>query len=144
MENGEASGSSSIPLEKKKIGGKKKIPIELISNKEARQVCFSKRRQGLFKKAKELSVLCGANVKVLTFSPAGKPYPFTSPSEQSDNATTLSNLPDLSRKVSELRAKIDATVKEKMTALKHVAQGSQVAHGVLIWQRQICLNCRQS
>ena len=47
--------------------GKRKI-----DKKSARQVCFSKRRQGLFKKAKELSILCGVDIAVLTFSPAGR------------------------------------------------------------------------
>ncbi|KAG8058177.1 hypothetical protein GUJ93_ZPchr0002g25169 [Zizania palustris] len=35
----------------------------------SRQVCFSKRREGVFKKANELSVLCGAHVAVVFFSP---------------------------------------------------------------------------
>ncbi|XXG75768.1 hypothetical protein AAC387_Pa08g0274 [Persea americana] len=47
-----------------------------IENKNARQVCFSKRRQGLFKKAKELSILSGVDIAVLTFSPAGQLFSF--------------------------------------------------------------------
>lgn len=43
-------------------------------------VCFSKRRQGLFKKASDLSILCGAMVGVITFSPAGTPFSMGSPS----------------------------------------------------------------
>ncbi|KAJ6852965.1 agamous-like MADS-box protein AGL62 [Iris pallida] len=44
------------------------------------QVCFSKRRAGVFKKANELSVLCGAEVALVVFSPAGKPFSFGHPS----------------------------------------------------------------
>uniref|UniRef100_A0A453RN49 MADS-box domain-containing protein n=1 Tax=Aegilops tauschii subsp. strangulata TaxID=200361 RepID=A0A453RN49_AEGTS len=43
-----------------------------------RQVRFSKRRSGLFKKAFELSVLCDAEVALVVFSPAGRLYEFVS------------------------------------------------------------------
>ncbi|RWR87414.1 Agamous-like MADS-box protein AGL61 [Cinnamomum micranthum f. kanehirae] len=57
--------------------GKRKIEMRRIENKNARQVCFSKRRQGLFKKAKDLSILCGVDIAVLTFSPAGRLFSFS-------------------------------------------------------------------
>ncbi|KAJ3708410.1 hypothetical protein LUZ61_012115 [Rhynchospora tenuis] len=72
-----ASSSHAI---KKKSMGRQKIAIERIQKEDARQVCFSKRRAGLFKKAHELSVLCGAHLAVLVFSPAKKPYSFGHPS----------------------------------------------------------------
>uniref|UniRef100_A0ACD5XY82 Uncharacterized protein n=1 Tax=Avena sativa TaxID=4498 RepID=A0ACD5XY82_AVESA len=56
--------------------GRKKIPMKLIEDTNRLQVCFSKRRKGLVKKAFELSVLCGAQVGLIVFSPAGKPYTF--------------------------------------------------------------------
>ncbi|KAF6175618.1 hypothetical protein GIB67_022620 [Kingdonia uniflora] len=43
-------------------------------NSPRRQVTFSKRKHGLFKKASELCILCGAEVAILVFSPAGKVY----------------------------------------------------------------------
>ncbi|KAK3036633.1 hypothetical protein RJ639_030202 [Escallonia herrerae] len=43
-------------------------------------VTFSKRRKGLFKKADELHSKTGANVAVLVFSAAGRPYPHGMPS----------------------------------------------------------------
>ncbi|XP_062025875.1 MADS-box protein AGL24-like [Rosa rugosa] len=57
-----------------------KIKIEKIENLPARQVTFSKRRQGLFKKAGELSVLCDAEVAVIVFSSTGKLYESSSSS----------------------------------------------------------------
>ena len=39
---------------------------------------FLKRKAGLMKKAWELSVLCGAEVSILIFNAAGKPYEFSS------------------------------------------------------------------
>ena len=43
-----------------------------IENPVHRRVTFSKRREGLLKKARELSVLCGADVGVIIFSSTGK------------------------------------------------------------------------
>ncbi|XP_062026115.1 MADS-box protein AGL24-like isoform X4 [Rosa rugosa] len=57
-----------------------KIKIEKIENLPARQVTFSKRRQGLFKKAGALSVLCDAEVAVVVFSSTGKLYESSSSS----------------------------------------------------------------
>ncbi|RXH94978.1 hypothetical protein DVH24_024662 [Malus domestica] len=55
-----------------------KIEIKRIENDTSRQVTFSKRRNGLFKKAFELSVLCDAEVAVITFSQKGRIYEFSS------------------------------------------------------------------
>lgn len=60
--------------------GRGKIEIKRIENLNSRQVTFSKRRNGLLKKAKELSVLCDAEVGVIVFSSTGKLYEFSSSS----------------------------------------------------------------
>ncbi|CBI29819.3 unnamed protein product, partial [Vitis vinifera] len=60
--------------------GRGKIEIKKIENINSRQVTFSKRRAGLLKKAKELSVLCDAEVGVIIFSSTGKLYEFSSSS----------------------------------------------------------------
>jgi hypothetical protein len=49
-----------------------------IDNLAARQVTFSKRRRGLFKKAEELSILCDAEVGLVVFSATGKLFHFAS------------------------------------------------------------------
>ncbi|CAN1794495.1 MADS-box transcription factor 57 [Linum perenne] len=49
--------------------------IEVKSN---RQVTFSKRRKGLIKKAKEISILCDAQVGLIVFSSCGRLYHFSS------------------------------------------------------------------
>ncbi|KAL2455927.1 MADS-box protein SVP [Abeliophyllum distichum] len=59
---------------------REKIQIKKIDNTSARQVTFSKRRSGLFKKAKELSVLCDADVALIIFSSAGRLFEFASSS----------------------------------------------------------------
>ncbi|KAJ4913156.1 K-box region and MADS-box transcription factor family protein [Raphanus sativus] len=59
-----------------------KIEIKRIENLTSRQVTFSKRRKGLFKKAHELSVLCDAQVAAIVFSKNGKLYDFASSNMQ--------------------------------------------------------------
>ncbi|KAL1344764.1 agamous-like MADS-box protein AGL16 isoform X7 [Arachis hypogaea] len=58
--------------------GRGKIVIRRIDNSTSRQVTFSKRRSGLLKKAKELSILCDAEVGVTIFSSTGKLYDYAS------------------------------------------------------------------
>ncbi|XP_021808113.1 MADS-box protein JOINTLESS-like isoform X4 [Prunus avium] len=57
-----------------------KIKIKKIDYLPARQVTFSKRRRGLFKKAAELSVLCESEVAVVIFSATGKLFDYSSSS----------------------------------------------------------------
>ncbi|RVW65697.1 MADS-box transcription factor ANR1 [Vitis vinifera] len=58
--------------------GRGKIVIRRIDNSTSRQVTFSKRRNGLLKKAKELAILCDAEVGVIIFSSTGKLYDYAS------------------------------------------------------------------
>nr|BCJ88650.1 floral homeotic MADS-box protein [Chrysanthemum x morifolium] len=56
--------------------GKGKIEIKRIENTTNRQVTFCKRRNGLLKKAYELSVLCDAEVALIVFSSRGRLYEY--------------------------------------------------------------------
>ncbi|XP_062226543.1 MADS-box transcription factor 17-like [Phragmites australis] len=58
--------------------GRGRVEMKRIENKINRQVTFSKRRNGLLKKAYELSVLCDAEVALIVFSGRGKLYEFGS------------------------------------------------------------------
>ncbi|KAK1376099.1 Developmental protein SEPALLATA 2 [Heracleum sosnowskyi] len=60
--------------------GKGRVELKRIENKINRQVTFAKRRNGLLKKAYELSVLCDAEVALIVFSTRGKLYEFSSTS----------------------------------------------------------------
>nr|QWX93769.1 MADS-box protein 30 [Cunninghamia lanceolata] len=60
--------------------GRGKIEIKKIENTTNRQVTFSKRRAGLFKKAKEISILCAADVAVIVFNSTGRLFDFASSS----------------------------------------------------------------
>nr|CAD1818230.1 unnamed protein product [Ananas comosus var. bracteatus] len=54
--------------------GRGKIEIKRIENTTSRQVTFCKRRNGLLKKAYELSVLCDAEIALVVFSARGRLY----------------------------------------------------------------------
>ncbi|GMH09057.1 hypothetical protein Nepgr_010897 [Nepenthes gracilis] len=62
-----------------------KVQMRRIENAASRQVTFSKRRNGLLKKAYELSVLCDAEVALIIFSQKGRLFEFAS----SDMRTTI-------------------------------------------------------
>ncbi|KAJ6821224.1 MADS-box transcription factor 26-like isoform X2 [Iris pallida] len=51
-----------------------KVQLRRIDNPVHRQVTFCKRRAGLLKKARELSVLCDADIGIIVFSSHGKMY----------------------------------------------------------------------
>ncbi|XP_027921619.1 MADS-box transcription factor 23-like isoform X1 [Vigna unguiculata] len=63
--------------------GRGKIPIQKIENLTNRQVTFCKRRNGLVKKTRELSILCDAEVGVIVFSCTGKLYEYSNTSMKS-------------------------------------------------------------
>uniref|UniRef100_A0A5B7CH41 Floral homeotic protein AGAMOUS n=1 Tax=Davidia involucrata TaxID=16924 RepID=A0A5B7CH41_DAVIN len=56
--------------------GRGKIEIKRIENNTNRQVTFCKRRNGLLKKAYELSVLCDVEVALIVFSSRGRVYEY--------------------------------------------------------------------
>nr|ALM95514.1 APETALA3-like protein 3 [Nigella damascena] len=60
--------------------GRGKIEIKRIENTTNRQVTYSKRRTGIVKKARELTVLCDAEVSLIMFSSTGKLSEYISPS----------------------------------------------------------------
>lgn len=60
--------------------GRGKIEIKMIENSTNRQVTYSKRRNGIFKKAHELTVLCDAKVSIIMMSGNRKIHEYNSPS----------------------------------------------------------------
>ncbi|KAJ9176163.1 hypothetical protein P3X46_011505 [Hevea brasiliensis] len=68
--------------------GRKKVELKRIEDKSSRLVTFSKRRNGLIKKARELSVLCDVEIGVIIFSSSGKLYEFCSNGSSYDSVWT--------------------------------------------------------
>ncbi|OMO65990.1 Transcription factor, MADS-box [Corchorus olitorius] len=60
--------------EKTKSRGRQRIEIKKLEENNKSQVAFYKRRTGLFKKAEEISTLCGAEIAVVALSKTGKLY----------------------------------------------------------------------
>nr|KJB65465.1 hypothetical protein B456_010G096200 [Gossypium raimondii] len=56
--------------------GRRKLKIQRLEDMKARQAKYSKRKKGILKKAKELSILCDVEVVLLLSSPSGKPTLF--------------------------------------------------------------------
>ncbi|XP_062024641.1 agamous-like MADS-box protein MADS9 isoform X1 [Rosa rugosa] len=52
--------------------GRGKIEIKRIENSSNRQVTYSKRKNGIIKKAKEITVLCDAKVSLIIIASSGK------------------------------------------------------------------------
>ncbi|CAH8362402.1 unnamed protein product [Eruca vesicaria subsp. sativa] len=61
---------------KSKSKGRQKTKMVKMEKESNLQVTFSKRKNGLFKKASELCTLCAAHMAVIVFSPSGKVYCF--------------------------------------------------------------------
>ncbi|XP_038893813.1 agamous-like MADS-box protein AGL29 [Benincasa hispida] len=59
--------------------GRRKIDMKMVKDRGCRQVTFSKRRNGLFKKANDLATLCGLEIAIVVFSPGGKAFSFGNP-----------------------------------------------------------------
>ncbi|OIW02147.1 hypothetical protein TanjilG_02371 [Lupinus angustifolius] len=53
--------------------GRVKLKIKKLENTNGRQATYAKRKNGIIKKASELSILCDIDIILLMFSPTGKP-----------------------------------------------------------------------
>ncbi|KAF7829904.1 agamous-like MADS-box protein AGL104 [Senna tora] len=77
--------------------GRVKLEIKRIENTINRQVTYSKRRNGLIKKAYELSILCDIDIALIMFSPSGRVSHFSGRRRIEDVFTRFINLPDQER-----------------------------------------------
>lgn len=88
IEESQKESNDQIPfiqedvVPKKKKGGRRKIDIEYIPDKNRRHITFSKRKGGLMKKAYELSTLTGTQMIVICASETGHVYTFATPKLQ--------------------------------------------------------------
>ncbi|GMJ07078.1 AGAMOUS-like 62 [Hibiscus trionum] len=92
-----------------------KIEMKKIAKKTNLQVTFSKRRSGLFKKASELCTLCGVDVAIIVFSPAGKVFSFGHPHVESTIDRFLTRNPsihNLNAHCNVVEAHRDANIRE--------------------------------
>nr|XP_043624956.1 agamous-like MADS-box protein AGL27 [Erigeron canadensis] len=72
--------------------GRRKLEMKRIEDKSSRQVTFSKRRSGLFKKARHLSLLCEVDIAVIVFSAGGKLYEFSAGASSSSSSNRVEHI----------------------------------------------------
>ncbi|KAM3410547.1 hypothetical protein ACQJBY_002638 [Aegilops geniculata] len=108
--------------------GRGKIEIKRIENTTSRQVTFCKRRNGLLKKAYELSVLCEAEIALIVFSARGRLYEYASNSTR----TTIDRYKKASASASGSAPAIDVNslqyFQQESAKLRHQIQSLQNAN----------------
>ncbi|CAN1184727.1 Agamous-like MADS-box protein AGL61 [Linum perenne] len=90
-----------------------------------RQVTFSKRRSGLFKKASELCTLCGVDIAIIVFSPGQKVFSFGHPSIQAIVDRFLAKNPSKpcsSTTTSPFEQEIEKKYGEKLNQMRKLSQ----------------------
>ena len=74
--------------------GRDKLQIKKIEKSTNRQVTFSKWRNGLIKRAYELSILCDIDIALIMFSPSGRLSQFSGKKRRIENVIAqFVNLP---------------------------------------------------
>lgn len=77
-----ANAAASTAVEAEEAEGRRsrrgKVQLKRIEDKNSRRVTFSKRRNGLIKKARELAVLCDVDIALIIFSSWGRLYEYSS------------------------------------------------------------------
>lgn len=107
--------------------GRRKISIAPITDDRNRSVTFLKRKNGLFKKAYELGVLCSADVAVIVFNSAGKLFEFHS----GDMDQILLRYSHYSGPAYEKRGPADYEAKAAAEAAKAAGRGGSAAHAAV-------------
>ncbi|KAI4375905.1 hypothetical protein MLD38_013721 [Melastoma candidum] len=104
---------------------KGKIAIRKIDCSKSRQVTFFKRRTGLIKKAKELSILCDAEIGVVIFSCTGKLYEHASTRQLMGEGLLQLSIEDLKQlekllemSLKNIRTKKDESYQDELRQLK--------------------------
>ncbi|XWS33290.1 hypothetical protein CRYUN_Cryun22dG0068700 [Craigia yunnanensis] len=102
--------------------GRVKLQIKRIENETNRQVTFSKRRNGLIKKAYELSILCDIDIALIMFSPSGRVSHFSGKKRIEDVLSRYINFPDQDRGSSTTANSIVEEIQREISNLKHQLQ----------------------
>lgn len=140
------------------MGVAKTDTSQRIAKDAARQVTFSKRRAGLFKKAFELSVLCGVELAVVVFSQTGKVFSFAHPEidyviseyrgSQDDDTQPYDDekLREIHARVEELLPRYNRAVEQSKIVKEHYQRLRQLRRRLEVrwWNIRMCKACRRS
>ncbi|KAL7585545.1 hypothetical protein Lser_V15G42584 [Lactuca serriola] len=127
--NGGGGGDCGGEERRRKTMGRGRIEIKKIENVSSRQVTFSKRRAGLLKKAKELAILCDAEVGVIIFSSTGKLYEFASSRLQNIISRYEKNSDCLDKPVPETQQEVDPEVEALKAEILKLRKGQRLMMG---------------
>ncbi|XP_059654900.1 agamous-like MADS-box protein AGL62 [Cornus florida] len=135
---------------RKTTQGRKKIEIKKIDQMNNRQVTFSKRRAGLFKKASELCILSGGEAAIIVCSPGGRVFSFGHQSVDAvvdkfvTGSTSSSSPPpnklneELNKRYVEISKELDAEKKRSLMIEEEVkVRGVGNGRGGLWWNDPI-------
>ncbi|KAM3681663.1 hypothetical protein ACB094_12G014300 [Castanea mollissima] len=124
--------------------GRRKIEIKRIENNTKRQVSFCKRRNGLLKKACELSVLCDAEVALLIFSSRGRLYEYASNSTKSTIERYKNACLDSSEtsSIAETNTQVNEYYQQESAKLRLLIQNMQDCNRHLLGEEVSSLNSK--
>ncbi|XP_065622356.1 agamous-like MADS-box protein AGL11 isoform X1 [Quercus suber] len=124
--------------------GRRKIEIKRIENNTKRQVSFCKRRNGLLKKACELSVLCDAEVALLIFSSRGRLYEYANNSTKSTIERYKNACLDSSEtsSIAETNTQVNEYYQQESAKLRLLIQNMQDSNRHLLGEEVSSLNSR--
>ncbi|KAL6511583.1 hypothetical protein OROGR_021180 [Orobanche gracilis] len=118
--------------------GRVKLQIKKIENTTNRQVTFSKRRNGIIKKAYELSVLCDVDVALVMFSPSGRLSIFSGNRSIEEIITRYVNLPEhergrvyLQRAIGKLKSEADPIYHHATTSPGSMIDSQEIQQEIL-------------
>ncbi|RVW40390.1 Agamous-like MADS-box protein AGL104 [Vitis vinifera] len=128
--------------------GRVKLQIKKIENTTNRQVTFSKRRNGLIKKAYELSVLCDVDVALIMFSPSGRISLFSGNKSIEEIMTRYVNLPEhergrlhnqefLQRALGKLKSEANRTYQAAASPMSTDSQLEEIQQEILKYKSQL-------
>ncbi|XP_050253422.1 agamous-like MADS-box protein AGL11 isoform X1 [Quercus robur] len=124
--------------------GRRKIEIKRIENNTKRQVSFCKRRNGLLKKACELSVLCDAEVALLIFSSRGRLYEYANNSTKSTIERYKNACLDSaeSSSIAETNTQVNEYYQQESAKLRLLIQNMQDSNRHLLGEEVSSLNSK--
>ncbi|XVE48640.1 hypothetical protein DITRI_Ditri01bG0018100 [Diplodiscus trichospermus] len=133
----------------KKTDGRRKVEIVKVDNQKKRHVTFTKRRSGLFNKARVLHDDYGAEIAILVSSPGHKTFSFGNPDFESVITRYLSRnpvdgIPDLKQIEAERKANIqrltmqlaelERKTEDEKKRFEELSQGRNVSQDRYWWE----------
>ncbi|KAG5572931.1 hypothetical protein H5410_062697 [Solanum commersonii] len=115
-------------MERKKTKGRQKIPMKKIENNDAMFATFTKRREGLYKKASELITECDVDIGIMMISLAGKPHSFFHPTVDA----VISRFQDPNMQLSESTNPEANAARDEVNQLKNKLKELDVAEDIAI------------